>query len=439
MSEDGGQRQPNPSGDSRDERLAQISNTLAEMSSHLTSLAQEVRGLQGQSLSDEQQYQQQPAPLETQTQAQAPQPTETPASDTKNSKWTQYWSNADDEQEHDPFTTEPSASRDQEPDNAATASFRPTLSERLGREGVGSKVLSWVGGAVTLFGVLLLMMLAIERGWIGPIPRIIIAAALGIGLIGLAVWLNLRPAASAHNGPSAAEQHGPFALAATGFAILFIDDIATTASLDLIPTWTGVLTGLVIALGGLAFAYYWDSQRLAIFVLVAGALCAPVLTGHFDLVLIAFLLVLLVAAAPVEFKRLWPGALLAAGLPPLIGSSLTTLRYAESLLHHDTAVAVAISSVIAPVVVVATVTLAAWRHRTSQYASLTLLIGVPVPVMLTALILDRWTSALLIAIVGLLLVIVWGSQYVLRLPSAFAGVAAGAGAVLIFHATVAAT
>src|SRR5699024_4443253 len=145
---------------------------------------------------------------------------------------------------------------------------------------------------------------------------------LGIGLIGLAVWLNLRPAASAHNGPSAAEQHGPFALAATGFAILFIDDIATTASLDLIPTWTGVLTGLVIALGGLAFAYYWDSQRLAIFVLVAGAVCAPVLTGHFDLVLIAFLLVLLVAAAPVEFKRLWPGALLAAVLPPLIGSSL---------------------------------------------------------------------------------------------------------------------
>src|SRR5699024_12746004 len=142
---------------------------------------------------------------------------------------------------------------DQEPDNAVTASFRPTLSERLGREGVGSKVLSWVGGAVTLFGVLLLMMLAIERGWIGPIPRIIIAAALGIGLIGLAVWLNLRPAASAHNGPSAAEQHGPFALAATGFASLFIDDIATTASLDLIPTWTGVLTGLVIALAGVDF------------------------------------------------------------------------------------------------------------------------------------------------------------------------------------------
>src|SRR5699024_4002079 len=91
------------------------------------------------------------------------------------------------------------------------------------------------------------------------------------------------------------------------------------------------------------------------------------------------------------------------------------------------------------VIVVATVTLTAWRHRANQYASLTLLVGVPVPVMLTALILDRWTSALLIAIVGLLLVMVWGSQYVLRLPSAFAGVAAGAGGVLIFHATVAAT
>src|SRR5699024_9435919 len=152
-------------------------------------------------------------------------------------------------------------------DDTVPASVRPTLSERFGREGVGSKLLSWVGGAVTLFGVLLLMLLAIERGWIGPIPRIFIAAALGSALAGLAVWLNLRPAAgrqNEHNAAgrqnehNAAEHHGPFALAATGFAILFIDIVATTAFLDLIPVWAGVLTGLAIALAGLAFGFYWD-------------------------------------------------------------------------------------------------------------------------------------------------------------------------------------
>src|SRR5699024_482108 len=60
MSENGGKRQPKPTGDSRDDRLAEISNALAEMSSHLTSLAHEVRDLQGPPLSDEQRYQRQP-------------------------------------------------------------------------------------------------------------------------------------------------------------------------------------------------------------------------------------------------------------------------------------------------------------------------------------------------------------------------------------------
>lgn len=436
MSEDGGKRQPNSPGDGRDERLAEISNTLAEMSSQLTTLAHEVRSLQAAWSSDERQSQRQQTAPETQAPIETQAPTATPASDTQSSPWSQYWGDSD----HAPGDTQdPPPAHDQEPNHAIAASPRPTLSERLGREGVGSKVLSWVGGAVTLFGVLLLMILAIDRGWIGPVPRIIIAAALGIGLVGLATWLNARPAASPHDGPNTAEQHGPFALAATGFAILFIDIVATTAFLDLIPVWAGVLTGLVIAFGGLAFAYFWDSQRLAVFVLVAGAVCAPVLTGDFDLVLIAFLLVLLIAATPVELDRLWSGALLAAGLPPLIGSSLATLQYAGTSVHHDSALAIAISSVIAAVVVVAVNTLTARRQHRSNYAGLALLISVPVPVMLTALILDRWTSALLIAIVGLLLVIVWGSQYVMRLPSAFAGVAAGAGAVLIFHATVAAT
>src|SRR5699024_9385908 len=82
MSEVGGKHQPNPSEDSRDERLAAISNTLAQMSSQLTDLAQEVRDLQGPALPDEQQYQQQRPPLESQTQTETPQPTKTPASDT---------------------------------------------------------------------------------------------------------------------------------------------------------------------------------------------------------------------------------------------------------------------------------------------------------------------------------------------------------------------
>jgi uncharacterized membrane protein len=48
---------------------------------------------------------------------------------------------------------------------------RPSLVEALGKEGAGSRVLAWVGGAVTLLGIVLLLVLAIQRGWLGPLPQ----------------------------------------------------------------------------------------------------------------------------------------------------------------------------------------------------------------------------------------------------------------------------
>lgn len=68
---------------------------------------------------------------------------------------------------------------------------RPGLLER---EGASSRLLAWVGGAVTLLGVLLLLVLAVQRGWLGPLPRVLGGAALALALIGVGITVHRRPA-----------------------------------------------------------------------------------------------------------------------------------------------------------------------------------------------------------------------------------------------------
>ena len=65
------------------------------------------------------------------------------------------------------------------------------LPERLGQEGAGSKVLAWVGGSVTLLGIVLLMVLAVQRGWLGPEPRVFVGGGLGLALIGGGLWVQI--------------------------------------------------------------------------------------------------------------------------------------------------------------------------------------------------------------------------------------------------------
>ena len=48
------------------------------------------------------------------------------------------------------------------------------------------QVVAWIGGAVTLVGVVLLLVLAVQRGYIGPVPRLLLGAALGAALVAIA-------------------------------------------------------------------------------------------------------------------------------------------------------------------------------------------------------------------------------------------------------------
>ncbi|WP_239154310.1 DUF2339 domain-containing protein [Amycolatopsis sp. FDAARGOS 1241] len=286
----------------------------------------------------------------------------------------------------------------------------PTLGERLGKEGAGSRWLAWIGGAVTLLGIVLLLVLAVQRGWLGPLPRVLVAAAFGAVLVAGGAWLHRKPAG----------RTGAFALAATGIATLYLDAIAATSLYEFLPVPAGLATGLVIAVGGLLLAVKWDSPLLASSVVIACGVCAPVITRGFTAELVTFLLILQIATTPVQLRRSWWSLSLAAAIPPL-----TTSMIATALHTQHTVVAIAVS------VVSAGLSLIFLRRNENDPYLLSVLAAAPLPVLVAALTLPKHQAALLAGGAAVVLVATW--PFVRNPSGAVAGVA---GLVAALQATV---
>lgn len=262
----------------------------------------------------------------------------------------------------------------------------PTLRERLSREGAGSRLLAWIGGAVTLLGVVLLLILAIQRGWLGPLPRVAVGAAFGGILVGAGAWLHRKPAA----------RTGAFALAATGIATLYLDTVAATSLYDFLPVPAGLAVGLAIAVGGLLLAVKWDSPLLAIAVVGGCGVCAPLITWGFTAELVTFLLMIQIAAIPVQLRRSWWPLSFTAAIPPLttalIGVGLRTLP---------------VWAVIAAGAVSAATALVSLRRNDDEPYSLSVLAVAPLPVLVAALVLHKPESVFLAGGTAVVLLATW--------------------------------
>ncbi|MCP3803058.1 DUF2339 domain-containing protein [Allokutzneria sp. A3M-2-11 16] len=295
---------------------------------------------------------------------------------------------------------------------------RESWGSALGKEGAGSRVLAWVGGAVTLLGIVLLLVLAIQRGWLGPLPRVLVGAAFGAGLVGAGLWLHRDPVG----------RTGAFALAATGIATLYLDVIAATTLYEYLPPLGGLAVGLLVAVGGLLLASRWESSLLAVAVVAGCAVCAPLITKGFTPDLVTFLLVLQVATAPVQLRRDWSAVAVAAGVPPLIASVLSTLNAPMSGTSANTIAAVAAG---ATGIVLALVVL---RRRQADPAALTLLVASAAPALIAALVLPKPDAVLVSGGAAVVLLGVWAAG---RLLPGRAGDLAGlAGLVAAMQATV---
>ena len=157
------------------------------------------------------------------------------------------------------------------------------------------KVLAVAGVAVTLIGVVLLLVLAAQAGILRPEIRVGAGAVLAGALVGVAARLNAR----------ADGRVGAIALAATGVAAAYMDLIAVTTIYDWVSAPVGLVLAAVIGDGGLTLARRWDSQHLGLLVLLPLIVLAPIVTDGITMLLVAFMLAIAAASLPVQLGKDW--------------------------------------------------------------------------------------------------------------------------------------
>ncbi|MGV0742781.1 DUF2339 domain-containing protein [Mycolicibacterium sp. XJ870] len=207
----------------------------------------------------------------------------------------------------------------------AQAAPAPALRPAERSEGWIGKVLAVAGVAVTLTGVVLLLVLAAQAGILRPEIRVIAGAALSGTLVAAATWLIRRPGGRV----------GAIALAATGVAAAYMDVIAVTTIYEWVPATVGLALAAVIGGGGLMLARRWGSEHLGLLVLVPLIGLAPVVTDGITLLMIGFMLALSAASLPVQLGRDWiwlhTARTAAATLPLLIALAVATFDNREDV------------------------------------------------------------------------------------------------------------
>ncbi|CAN5264947.1 DUF2339 domain-containing protein [soil metagenome] len=163
------------------------------------------------------------------------------------------------------------------------------------RQGWIGKVLAVAGVAVTLVGVVMLLVLAAQAGILAPPVRVTAGAVLAVALVGVALRLNSRPGG----------RIGGIALAATGIAAAYIDVIAVTTIYDWVPPVAGLLLAAAIGGGGLTLARRWDCEQLGLLVLIPLAVLAPIVSDGVTALSIGFMLALSAASLPVQLGKDW--------------------------------------------------------------------------------------------------------------------------------------
>lgn len=255
-----------------------------------------------------------------------------------------------------------------------------------------SRVLAWLGSAVTLLGVVFLLVLVVQRGWLSPELRVGGGAVLALLLVVAGWWSYRRPGGRA----------GGYALAATGFASLFLDVVAATTLYEYLPATAGLSAGLVVAVAGILLADRWRAQPFALGVVLGSAACAPLITQEPDARLVAFLLLLQIAAAPSQLRHDWRALSVTAAGPAVLASVIADLWSLQLPDPSATVWAAGATTVLSVLLAVARAVM-----RTDDSASVAMLVAAPAPALLAAPLLDRVDAGALAGAVTVLLFAVW--------------------------------
>ncbi|HWN26537.1 MAG TPA: DUF2339 domain-containing protein, partial [Actinomycetospora sp.] len=290
-----------------------------------------------------------------------------------------------------------------------------------------ARLLAVTGAAITVLGVVLLLVLAAGRGWFGPEARVAGGAALGLALAGAGA--RVRRGAGDAETPVAA-----VALVATGVATVFLAVAAAVSLYDLLPLAVAVPLALAVTAGGLALADRWRHRGLAVGVLVASGLAAPLVVGGLTPTLVALLVGAQVAAVAVAWRRAWPLVAAVATAASTLGAFGAAVRLLAGAPANDLATASAALAVL--VVGAAGALLTGAPGRVTPAA----LLGAPVlPVLLVAIGLPRLAGALVAGLVAVALLLAVAALDRAAAPTghrALAVVAGAAGTAALLVATV---
>jgi uncharacterized membrane protein len=169
---------------------------------------------------------------------------------------------------------------------------------------LGARALAWTGGAVTLLGIVFFFVLAVERGWIGPVARVSLGAVVSAVLVVAGVWLRGR----------FGDTYASLSAAGVGIAGFYATLLAATALYDLVPSAVALVAATAIAAVGAGVAWRWNSETLASLGLL-GAILVPVpiaIQGDLTPLSVAFAGAVLAAATVVAVLRDWRGLHVAA-------------------------------------------------------------------------------------------------------------------------------
>ena len=178
------------------------------------------------------------------------------------------------------------------------------LPQRGLEEILGGRVLAWVGGAAILLGIVFLLGIAIDRGWIDESMRTVLGLLGSTSLLLAGVWLYERKGRT----------EAALASVASGLAGLYTTLLVGTQIYDLIPAEAGLACAGLVGIVGGALAVRWKSTIVAA-IGILGALLAPVLVdaGTSGLSL-AFMAIALAAAVGVLLWQRWDWLALGAFL-----------------------------------------------------------------------------------------------------------------------------
>ncbi len=290
-----------------------------------------------------------------------------------------------------------------------------------------ARLLAVTGAAITVLGVVLLLVLAAGRGWFGPEARVAGGAALGLALAGAGA--RVRRGAGEAETPVAA-----VALVATGVATVFLAVAAAVSLYGLLPLAVAVPLALVVTAGGLALADRWRHRGLAVSVLVASGLAAPLVVGGLTPTHVALLVGAQVAAVAVAWRRAWSLVAAVATAASTLGAFGAAVRLLTGVPANDLATASAALAVL--VVGAAGALLTGAPGRVTPAA----LLGAPVlPVLLVAIGLPRLAGALVAGLVAVALLLAVAALDRAAAPTghrALAVVAGAAGTAALLVATV---